>query len=229
MKKALSILLCLAMLISTVPMTVFAAPSAVVAGDSALELAPEHTEEDGNAAELAADTITISYASGRYSQLKAGQEDFTAGTAEQGASFRIRNNPTVRYEVIPSKADAYTIDGWTDGTDVYARNSTANFYEDVVLYPNVVPVGDAYTVKLTAEGAFADAYNGWGTIVVAVGETLDLAEFALTAVEGFPILGWKNVSTGEIVTSVSGAKDETIELTVASAAKPVVITYTGAQ
>lgn len=226
MKKALSILLCLAMLISTVPMAVFAAPSAVVAGDSALELAPEHTEEDGNTAELAADQYTISFTAGRNSKLKDGQTDYDPRYCDVGGIQSPFRNPTTRYE---STKAGYVLDGtWTDGTEIYERSVKYAFTQDTVLYPNVVPEGDAYTVKLTAEGAFADAYNGWGTIVVAVGETLDLAEFALTAVEGFPVLGWKNVSTGEIVTSVSGAKDEVIELTVASAAKPVVITYTGA-
>ena len=46
MKKALSIILCLAMLMTTVPMSVFAAPAAVTAGDSALEFVPELSIDD---------------------------------------------------------------------------------------------------------------------------------------------------------------------------------------
>ncbi len=58
MKKALSILLCLAMLMSTVPMSVFAAPAAVTVGDSAIEIVPElpeTQENDSEEADLAAD------------------------------------------------------------------------------------------------------------------------------------------------------------------------------
>ena len=55
MKKALSIILCLAMLMSTVPVSVFAAPAAVTVGDSATEFAPELPNDDSAEAELAAE------------------------------------------------------------------------------------------------------------------------------------------------------------------------------
>ena len=45
MKKALSIILCLAMLMTTVPMSVFAAPSAVTNADSVNEFINELPEE----------------------------------------------------------------------------------------------------------------------------------------------------------------------------------------
>ena len=55
MKKALSIILCLAMLMSTVPVSVFAAPAAVTTGDSATEFVPELPNDDSAEAELAAE------------------------------------------------------------------------------------------------------------------------------------------------------------------------------
>lgn len=60
MKKALSIILCLAMIMSTVPVSVFAAPSAVTIGDMATYVPevselPEEQENDSEEAELAAE------------------------------------------------------------------------------------------------------------------------------------------------------------------------------
>ena len=228
MKKALSILLCLAMLISTVPMAVFAAPTTVTAGDSALELAPELSEEDGSEAELAAEKVNLIFEAGRKTELIDEESKPADKPVDSGVEILIRTNPTTFYK--STDPDNYELDGrWTDGTIVYERTGTRYaFTEDIVLYPNVVPKNDGYEVHLTVDDAFAGSYNGWGKLAVAVGETIDLtsAEFALTPLANYPILGWKNVATGKIVESVTGVKDEVVELTVASAAKPLEITLT---
>ncbi|MBQ8759082.1 MAG: hypothetical protein IJZ20_05245, partial [Clostridia bacterium] len=103
MKKALSIILCLAMLVSTVPMSVFAAPAAVTTEDSAYE------SVSGEAELSAEDTYTISFRAGRNSRLKATYSEHysdMSGTLNQ--SVTIRNNPATRYE---STKDGYKING----------------------------------------------------------------------------------------------------------------------
>lgn len=206
MKKALSIILCLAMLVSTVPMSVFAAPAAVTTEDSAYE------SVSGEAELSAEDTYTISFRAGRNSRLKATYSEHysdMSGTLNQ--SVTIRNNPATRYE---STKDGYKINGWTDGYNVIPVRSSYTVTGDVVLTPNVVPDGAAYEVTFSIDSDLADYYTGPGRIFVAVGETLDLTtnEFKLTSPVGYTALGWENEATDTVVTSVSGTEGQVFSL-----------------
>ncbi len=153
--------------------------------------------------------VAITYAAGRDSAKKSSR-DQTAAKGYNGDKITLPN-PTTRYK---STKDGYVLDGWTDGTNVYAVGEEYTIDGAATLTPNVVPEGDGYKVTLSVDEQFADLYAGPGILSVAVGEALDLTtdEFALGAAVGYTVLGWKNAATGEFVTSVSGDAGDVIEL-----------------
>ena len=220
MKKFLSIVLCLAMLMSTVPVTVFAAPAAVTTGDSVVELYPELPAVDSAEAELAADTeYVIEYAPGNRYVTVSGN-GITGNAVPRGGKYgdvvTLPKIKTGRHGFVCND-ERYVIDGWTDGKNEYAEQSPYTITGDVTFYPNLKPVGDGFKVNFTTEEQFADSYNGLSVLYVAVDDSINLSDaaYALTAPVGYTVLGWKNASTGELATKVTGAKDEVVTLVAA--------------
>lgn len=153
--------------------------------------------------------VTVTYAAGRDSAKKSSR-DQTAKKGYNGDKIALPD-PNTRYQ---STKAGYVLDGWTDGTNVYAVGEEYTVNGAATLTPNVVPEGDGYDVTFTVDEKFADSYAGPGVLSIAVGEALDLTadEFKLGSVIGYSVLGWKNKATGKFVTSVSGTKGEKIEL-----------------
>lgn len=113
MKKALSIILCLAMLMSTVPMSVFAAPSAVTVGESA-------SETDG-AAELAGESFVVTY-------------DAATGASVTGMPENDTASGTYNVSNVTPKREGYTFEGWTLTPGSGEAVKTVNVKKDVTLY-----------------------------------------------------------------------------------------------
>lgn len=155
--------------------------------------------------------VKVEFAEGRYSE-KTGR----GVTAKKGYFGDVIELPKTLNgkNGFNCTQEGYVIDGWTDGTNVYAVGEEYTITGPVTLTPNVVPSGDGYKVTFTVDEQFADCYAGPHTLSVVVDETIDLSEetYAIKVPVGYSVLGWKNAATGEFVTSVSGAKDETINL-----------------
>lgn len=113
MKKALSIILCLAMLMSTVPMSVFAAPSAVTVGESA-------SESEGTA-ELAGESFVVAYDAATGASVTGMPENETAG-----GTYEVSN-------VMPQR-EGYTFEGWTLTPGSSETVKTINVKKDTTLY-----------------------------------------------------------------------------------------------
>jgi len=148
MKKALSIILCLAMLISTVPMSVFAVPSAVAVDQYAFET--ESTQE------LSGESFVVTYDSGTGASVTGMPENETAGGTYEVSS------------VIPQR-EGYTFEGWTltPGSDETVK--TIGVKKDTTLYAKWGNGG--YTVEFdnVKEATFA----GTGKMVFADGNYID--------------------------------------------------------
>lgn len=229
MKKALSIILCLAMLVSAVPMSVFAAPVAVTEGDSAFEVVSGETQEN---AELAEETYTVIFRNGFNSKFLSTVSEHPESWVEvEGTSKTISNalNPKSFYE--PVDGENYEIKGWTDGTNVYNVRGRYTITGNATLIPNVVPKGDAYEVTFSISEDLADCYTGPAKASLSVNTTLDLSDdaFALSSPEGFTALGWKNKATGELVETVSGTVGAAIELVAVFAQKTGIVIDTPAK
>lgn len=227
MKKALSIILCLAMLMSTVPMSVFAAPAAVTVGDSALE---SEVPEIAELAELAEETYTVIFRNAfntKFLSTVSADPPSLEGTA--GTNKRLSRNPVSYYE--PVDSENYEISGWTDGTNVYNVRALYTINGDATLTPNVVPIGDAYEVTFSISEDFADCYTGPAKVSLSVNTVLDLSNdaFALASPESYVALGWKNKETGELVETVSGTAGATIELVADFALKTGIVIDTAAK
>ena len=168
MKKALSILLCLAMLVSTVPVSVFAAPSVSHTKDSVLE-------QNGDSANLAEEPekveVSITYVEGEDSQLQSGKNTWTTPVGTSyfvGDSYKIPAlyKPATRFE--STKAGYKVVNEWTDGRNYYAPGDTIVLTGDLVLWPRVNPDGPAYTINFNVAEEFASLYNGPSSLLVAV-------------------------------------------------------------
>jgi len=170
--------------------------------------------------------VAITYAAGRDSAKKSTR-DQTAKKGYNGDKVALPD-PNTRYQ---STKEGYVLDGWTDGTNVYAVGEEYVIDGAVTLTPNVVPEGDGYKVTLSVDEQFADLYAGPGILSVAVGEELDLTteEFALGAAVGYTVLGWKNAATDEIVTKVSGNAGDVIELVAAYELRTGIVVDTAAK
>ncbi len=157
--------------------------------------------------------VQVSFAEGRYSEIVG--RGVTAKKGYYGDAIELPPviNATGRNGFACTQ-EGYVIDGWTDGTNVYAEGEEYTITGPVTLTPNVVPSGDGYKVAFVVDEQFADCYEGPRSLFVAVGESIDLSEdtYAIKVPVGYSALGWKNAATDEFVTSVSGTKDETVEL-----------------
>ncbi|MBE6680717.1 MAG: hypothetical protein E7600_00325 [Ruminococcaceae bacterium] len=157
--------------------------------------------------------INVTYAAGRYTESVgrgvAVKRCYVGDTFELPLTIDARGRNGFK-----STNEKYVIDGWTDGTNVYAEGEEYTVTGPITLTPNVVPAGDGYKVNFSVSEEFEDYYAGPGFVSVALGENVDLTaeEFELGVPVGYSVLGWKNVATGEFVTSVSGANNEVINL-----------------
>ncbi len=182
MKKALSIILCLAMLISVVPASVFAAPAAVETGDTAYESG----EEQGT---LSDDTCAITFDAGT-----------SAEVTDMPENTQVSKNSTYVIPDTMPKREGYLFDGWVRSIDSSETVTSARIAQDTTFY-----------AKWTKGGYLADFDNAGDTMNMSTG-LITLADGAkLEVSQGNPETWALDTEKGEVFYTVKVAEGKNMD------------------